>query len=349
MAGNLVITLRGALAALANHQRTSRHALNALLGNAFRFAGRPTTAAIHGWADRRDEVTGLIDGLLDTTTDLLTRTSGLNRNDRVVAIHTTLLATPLLTGLAAGCADVRITESTEADALIRHLYCSDLPHLGAHQGIEETAQALRAWSAEALTRTLAAFRDTGLSGHDFPKNFADQVRENYRASYQRFSESVPEFRLWSGLGTRSDPDAMLTRHLTTSTAIRSPLLAVGHPDAAESLVTSVLSARFPEGHMVTRVPLQDVHATVEEQLRDPLDVTDDHYISRHVPGTAHMVLLDDVEDLFATITTNRPTYLDEIVLFQDIAAALNCELAVVIATRALEPNIPSRFPVITLG
>ncbi|SDC16820.1 NACHT domain-containing protein [Actinokineospora iranica] len=182
---------------------------------------------------------------------------------------------------------------------------------------------------------------------------------HFRAVETFGTARLADERWWDDVEFGSDLELLLARHFSTPGSTRLPLLLLGHPGAGKSLLTKVLAARLPESaYTVVRVPLRRVEAntTVSDQIQQALDLATNRRVSwpdlvDQSAETIRVVLLDGLDELLQATTHDRGGYLNEIVEFQRVEAALGRPVAVVVTSRTLVADrvrLPYGLPVVKL-
>jgi hypothetical protein len=223
------VTFRGALRILGHHDRRWVDRLDRLLGGVILGTGVATVteAAVFGWADQKNEATGLLRTALGTISNRLLKTGGLARHELVIAAHTTIVLAAFWEILAAymgpgfrlarftAAEKVRLGTGTwqqSGEHLVRHLFEADVPAPSSVKGFEENVADVRAW-AEATAGLVHVFlRD--LAGTPVPfvgANFPDAVAARYSADYLVLAAKVPEFKVWTDLGEHAATRSALSR------------------------------------------------------------------------------------------------------------------------------------------
>jgi hypothetical protein len=146
--------------------------------------------------------------------------------------------------------------------------------------------------------------------HEVVKVVAPILLEGYINPNFRVVEATREARpsaerWWNNYPSRDDLQQFLASYLTSSVAVRAPLLVLGHPGAGKSILTKVLAAQLPsEGFAPIRVSLRDVAAnsSIIAQIEQAFYNTIHERISwpefvEHLDGALPVVLLDGFDEL----------------------------------------------------
>lgn len=169
------------------------------------------------------------------------------------------------------------------------------------------------------------------------------VRPSYRIARFGAATRPADEKWWSRVPAKNDLDIMLLAHLLSADAIRMPLLLLGHPGAGKSMITKVLAAHLPpESYTVVRVPLRAVGAdeSVLDQVQHGLDISTNRRagwaeLAHENASVLRVVLLDGLDELLQASNTDRSSYLQEIVRFQQVEAEQGCPVAVLVTSRTV--------------
>ncbi|XVU21558.1 NACHT domain-containing protein [Actinoplanes sp. CA-054009] len=184
----------------------------------------------------------------------------------------------------------------------------------------------------------------------FPTIRAGYIEPSYRLSEADNAARPADDTWWAGKTRVNDLDLMLTRYFASYSALRQPLLVLGHPGAGKSMLTKVLAARLPESsYTVVRVPLRRVSAgaPLHQQIQEALDLTTHGRVSWHrlaaeSAGTIRVVLLDGLDELLQASPVDRSAYLGEVMEFQRAEAAQDQPVMVVVTSRTI---VADRFDI----
>ncbi|WP_214416691.1 NACHT domain-containing protein [Sphaerisporangium fuscum] len=146
---------------------------------------------------------------------------------------------------------------------------------------------------------------------------------------------------WSGVAVRDEVQEFLFGHLTSSAALRAPLVVLGQPGSGKSVLTRALAARLPASDFLPiRVPLRDVPAdgSVQDQIEHGIRATTGERVDwpdlvRSAGGALPLVLLDGFDELLQATGVRRSDYLTAIADFQRREAELGRPVAVVVTSR----------------
>ena len=200
------ITVRGALQILGVHDRPWLDRVNRLLGGAVLASGAvPAVAAVWGWVDQKNEAMGLVRGALDAVADRIRGTSGLMRQELVVAAHSTIVLTAYFDALRDRLGEAydlaKITDAEKRliaaggnphERAVRQLYEAAVPTPSATRGFEENAAQVAAWSAMLTPRLVNL-----LEGVDPGLKVSEEAERRYRSHFLTVAATVPEFAIWS--------------------------------------------------------------------------------------------------------------------------------------------------------
>ncbi|WP_424188243.1 NACHT domain-containing protein [Actinokineospora sp. G85] len=194
----------------------------------------------------------------------------------------------------------------------------------------------------------------------FPTTDAAFISPHYRFALTRRESRIADDRWWDERPLRDNLDLALVAHLTSPSAVRVPLLVLGHPGAGKSLLTKVVTARLPaESYTAVRVPLRRVSGTspVYQQIQEFLDeATHDRVewsrlVDEHSAETTRVVILDGLDELLQKPDAQLYGYLRSVVDFQRREREQERPVAVIVTSRTLvsdRVDIPEGTPVVRL-
>jgi hypothetical protein len=154
-------------------------------------------------------------------------------------------------------------------------------------------------------------------------------------------DKVLEFYLADDAGNRDDLAKFVAVHLTTTDAVRAPLLVLGQPGAGKSVLTKILAARLPEhGFVPVRVPLREVPADADVQTQIEHAVraatgedTSWVQLARAAGGALPVVMLDGLDELMNATNAQESDYLHRVHEFQSREMELGRPVAVIVTSR----------------
>ncbi|MCG8914466.1 AAA family ATPase [Actinokineospora sp. PR83] len=220
-------------------------------------------------------------------------------------------------------------------------------------------QTLRDLNRAELSRPVIEVNEDGYgTGAAFPSVGDIFITPRFRATRAHPLAQFASETWWKPLPVSADLDLALARHFLTEDALRRPLLLLGHPGAGKSLLMKVLAARLPEHHTVIRIPLRRVDANVHvsQQISQGLSQATHGAVqwsalAEQSSNSLRVVILDGLDELLQATTTDRASYLTDLVEFQRVEAALGHPVAVVVTSRVLVADhirIPEGTPVVKI-
>ncbi|MFY1656643.1 NACHT domain-containing protein [Micromonospora sp. WMMD1274] len=146
---------------------------------------------------------------------------------------------------------------------------------------------------------------------------------------------------WADRPDRDDLWQALVVHLTSSGAVRAPLLVLGQPGSGKSVLTRIVAARLPAADfLVVRVVLRDVYAAGDIQGQIEQAVRQDTGERIEWPALAcsagdalPVVLLDGFDELLQATGVSQTDYLRRVAEFQRREADQGRPVAVVVTSR----------------
>ncbi|GAA3017086.1 hypothetical protein [Actinokineospora globicatena] len=274
------ITLRGALKILGRDDHPWLTRINSLLGGVVLVSGPLSLVgaafgAIWQMVDQKSEANTRIREVLDTIGGRLMGTSGLHRQDLVVAAHSTIVLAAYSTAVTKHI-DVQLSDEqkaliadlrrAEGQKLVEALYTAEIPTPSAVASFEANLAALEDW---AKLVGFVVFDVFGLPGDwtTINRRIIDDFADQYRSYFLTLAAQVPDFKVWAdqvaqenvarglaaitdllGHGPTADPrDHRSLVAMANRAELDKPIV-----DAADSLV------RFP--------PVSDVFLTPRYRL-----------------------------------------------------------------------------------
>ncbi|SDM26781.1 NACHT domain-containing protein [Allokutzneria albata] len=210
------ITFRGALQILGHHDRPWLDRLNSALGGVVLASGAlPPVNALWGWVDQKNEAMTLTRRALDSVSDRVNGSHGLERHQLVVAAHTTMVMASFFEVVTRHLPGVELTEGEkvmlatgewqqEGESLVRQLYAADVPAPSAVFGFAENVHRVAEWGYYRLQEVYRFLRRLS---PDFSRAvrrmIEDEVHEHvarrYYANFLTMATTVHEFKVWSDL------------------------------------------------------------------------------------------------------------------------------------------------------
>ncbi|SER83954.1 hypothetical protein SAMN04487818_105441 [Actinokineospora terrae] len=223
--------------------------LNALLGGVILASGplslvAAVFGAIWGMGDQKSEAMTGIRGALDALGDRLMGTSGVHRQDLVVAAHSTIVLSAYSAAVAAHLgvdladeqkATIADLRRAEGQTFVDALYTAEIPTPSAVVGFEANTAELDGWARRVGVTVFDVFDVRG----DWPsvnRHIINDFCDRYRSHFLELATKVPEFKIWSDQVTAANlarglaaitgparPRSRLIRSNACSGACRSPL------------------------------------------------------------------------------------------------------------------------------
>jgi hypothetical protein len=225
MAQDPPISFRGALKILGKDSPAWLEAVDGVLGGAVLAGGVvPGFGAIWGWADQKNEATGLLRAGVTRFTNRVAGTTGLPRHELVLAAHTVIVLTAFFDAARATFGKsfkaVKVTDREKIaltlgadhpdEPLIRRLYGAPVPSPSATRGFEENVGAVREWAWNTGYAVADFLVGVGMKPPSANK-LAEKAAENYRSAYLGLMTAVPEFALWADQVEHAATQAALGR------------------------------------------------------------------------------------------------------------------------------------------
>lgn len=204
---------------------------------------------------------------------------------------------------------------------------------------ERRASLARAYRAQLERPVLDS--DEAPAGFVFPTLAEAYVDPRFRVT-EAEQGRVPNTELsWQDWEPRSDIRTFLAGYLTSSQALRAPLLVLGHPGSGKSKLTQVLAARLPAADfLAVRVPLRDVPAEADLQQQIEHSIRSDTGESVSWPRFAEaagdalpVILLDGFDELLQATGVSQTDYLENVARFQRREADQGRPVAVLVTSR----------------
>lgn len=203
--------------------------------------------------------------------------------------------------------------------------------------------------------------DSGRHGLEvtFPIVSDVYINPRFRAAQFDIDVRPADENWWDKQASRAEFDLFLAAYVTTPKAMQVPMLLLGDPGAGKSLLTKVLAARLPaSGYSVVRVQLRRVgaNAPVGHQIQTALDEATTERVSwaqlsDQSVDTTRVVLLDGLDELLQASGIDRSGYLQEVMEFQEIEAAQERPIIVIVTSRTVvadRVDIPNGATVVKL-
>jgi hypothetical protein len=175
----------------------------------------------------------------------------------------------------------------------------------------------------------------------------------------RGNEPIAAEFIWRNSVVLTDIQPFLAAHFTGPTAVRAPLIVLGHPGAGKSMLSRILAANLSAGQfMPVRVELRSVHADgmIQNQIESAVYAAIGERVTwpnlvRSSAGALPVVILDGFDELLQASGVNRANYLEQIQEFQLREAELGRPLAVVVTSRTVvadRARVPAESTVLRL-
>ncbi|MBM7770035.1 energy-coupling factor transporter ATP-binding protein EcfA2 [Actinokineospora baliensis] len=204
------ITFRGALKILGRDDPGWLKAVDRLLGGVILGAGplafvSETFEAIWGMVDQKSEAVTRLHEVMGAFTGRVTGTSGLYRQDLVVAAHSTIVLAAFCEAVASAVGvtpteqeKAKITDlrRAEGQGLVEALYSSSIPTPSAAASFERNVDDLDEWAASLSTKVLDVY---GIRGDwtRVARHIRDDFAARYRSHFLDLAAGVPEFGVWA--------------------------------------------------------------------------------------------------------------------------------------------------------
>jgi hypothetical protein len=146
---------------------------------------------------------------------------------------------------------------------------------------------------------------------------------------------------WESQELVPDAEVFLAGYLTSTRAVRAPLVVLGEPGSGKSKLAEVLAARLPDHDFLpVLVELRDVAAEsmILEQIEQAIYQRPGERVSWHdlleaADDALPVVLLDGFDELIQATAVNRYDYLEQVREFQRRQAQAGHPVAVIVTSR----------------
>ncbi|GAA0398896.1 hypothetical protein Acor_21160 [Acrocarpospora corrugata] len=199
-------------------------------------------------------------------------------------------------------------------------------------------RSILALNQGCLARTISP-GDELPDGLALPSLADGYINPRFRLLDRRNDLSLEES--WAAEPVRDDLQHFLAAFVTSISATKWPLLALGQPGVGKSVLVQMLAARLPSAdYLPVRVPLRQVPADagIQEQIEAAIRVTTGESmtwpdLARSTEGALPVIMLDGLDELLQATGVNRADYLIQAAEFQTREAELGRPVVVIVTTR----------------